>query len=120
MRSRHAVEKLERRLLLASVLDPTLGVFELADPDMVGSGDLAIDSFNDVGSFAPLSACIRTFWPRPLLTSWHGSPGPCWHKSAAMKRASRSQQPDMNTLGFTKGMAVAPTSRGWPKLIPTL
>ena len=59
---------------------------------------------SEPGSFVPLSACIRTFWPRPLLTSWHGSPGPCWHRSAAMKRASRRQQPEMNTLRFTKGI----------------
>src|SRR3979409_295808 len=43
-------------------------------------------------------------------TCWRGSPGPCWHKSAAMKRASRRQQPEMNTLWFTKGMAAFPLS----------
>ena len=59
---------------------------------------------SEPGSFVPLSACIRTFWPRPLLTSWHASPGPCWHRSAAMKRASRRQQPEMNTLWFTTGI----------------
>jgi len=42
---------------------------------------------SDSGSFAPLSACIRTFWPLPSPTSWRGSLGPCWHKSAAMRRA---------------------------------
>ena len=72
---------------------------------------------SEPGSFVPLSACIRTFWPRPSPTSWRGSPGPCWHKSAAMKRASRRQQPEMNALRFTKGMAAAPT-RGRLKLSP--
>jgi len=48
------------------------------------------------GSLAPLSACIRTFWPQLSPTSWHGSPGPCWHRSAAMKRASQRQQPNEN------------------------
>jgi len=61
-----------------------------------------------LGSFAPLSACIRMFWRLPSPTSWRGSPGPCWRKSAPMKRASRRQRPEMNTLKFTKGMAVAP------------
>ena len=46
------------------------------------------------GSLAPLSACIRMFWPRPSPTSWRGSPGPCWHKSGPMKHASRRQQPE--------------------------
>ena len=36
--------------------------------------------------------------PLPSPTSWRGSLGPCWHKSAAMRRASRRQQPE----------------RGWP------
>ena len=53
---------------------------------------------SDSGSFAPLSACIQTFWPLPSPTSWRGSLGPCWHKSAAMRRASRRPQPE----------------RGWP------
>jgi Transposase IS116/IS110/IS902 family len=35
------------------------------------------------------------------------SPGPCWHKGAAMKRTSRQQRPEMNTLRFTMGMAAA-------------
>jgi transposase len=43
------------------------------------------------GSLALLSACIRTFWPQLSPTSWRGSPGPCWHRSAAMKRASQRQ-----------------------------
>ena len=60
------------------------------------------------GSFAPRSACIPTFWRRPLPTSWRGSPGQCWHKNAPMNHASRRQQPEMNTLKFTKGMAAAP------------
>ena len=47
---------------------------------------------------APLSACIRMFWPLPSPTSWRGSLGPCWHKSAAMRRALRKPQPE----------------RGWP------
>jgi transposase len=59
------------------------------------------------GSFAPLSAYIRTFWPRRLPTNWRGSPGPCWCKSAAIRRASRRQQPEMKALRFTKGMAAA-------------
>jgi hypothetical protein len=46
------------------------------------------------GSFVPLNAYILTFWLRPSPTSWHGSPGPCWRKSAAMKRALQRQQPD--------------------------
>ena len=50
------------------------------------------------GSLALLSACTETFWPRLSLTSWHGSPGRCWHKSAAMKRASPRQQPNENAL----------------------
>ena len=40
------------------------------------------------GSLAPLSASIPTFWLQLSPTSWRGSPGLCWHKSAAMKRAS--------------------------------
>ena len=48
------------------------------------------------GSLALLSACIVTFWPRLSPTSWHGSPGRCWHKSAVMKRASPRQQPNEN------------------------
>src|SRR5262249_33012261 len=67
------------------------------------------------GSLAPLSACIRTFWPRPLPTSWRGSPGQCWHKNAPMNRASRRQQPEMKTLRFTKGITaahVAPSPAG--------
>jgi transposase len=48
------------------------------------------------GSLALLSACIVTFWPRLLPTSWHGSPGRCWHKSAVMKRALPRQQPNEN------------------------
>jgi hypothetical protein len=44
------------------------------------------------GLFAPLNACILMFWLWPSPTSWHGSPGPCRHKSAAMKRASRQQR----------------------------
>jgi C-5 cytosine-specific DNA methylase len=50
------------------------------------------------GSLALLGAYILTFWPRLSPTSWRGLPGPCWHKSAAMKRASRRQQPEVNTL----------------------
>ena len=57
------------------------------------------------GSLALLSACTLTFWPRLSPTSWRVSPGRCWHKNAAMKRASRSQQPEMNSLKFAKGMA---------------
>ena len=60
------------------------------------------------GSLVPLNAYILTSWLRPSPTSWHGSPGPCWHKSAAMRRASQRQQPEMNMLRFTKGMATAP------------
>ena len=56
------------------------------------------------GSLAPLSACILTCWPQLSPTSWRGSPGLCWHKSAAMKRASRRQQPNEH-VKFTKGMA---------------
>ena len=44
------------------------------------------------GSLALLSACTVTFWPQLSQTSWRVSPGRCWHKGAAMKRASRSQQ----------------------------
>jgi hypothetical protein len=51
-----------------------------------------------------------TFWLWPSSTSWHGSPGPCWRKSVAMRRASQRQQPEMNTLRFTKGMVAAPLS----------
>ena len=40
------------------------------------------------GSLAPLSACILTCWPQLSPISWRGSPGLCWLKSAAMKRAS--------------------------------
>ena len=40
------------------------------------------------GSLAPLSASIPTFWLQLSPTSWRGSPGLYWHKSAAMKRAS--------------------------------
>ena len=47
------------------------------------------------GSLALLSAIV-TFWPRLSPTSWHGSPGLCWHKSAVMKRASPRQQPNEN------------------------
>jgi hypothetical protein len=47
-------------------------------------------------SLAPHSACILTFWPRLSPTSWGGSPGLCWPRSAAMKRASRRQQPNEN------------------------
>ena len=43
----------------------------------------------------------------PSATSWHGSPGPCWHKSAAMKRALRQPGPEMDTLRFTMGRAAA-------------
>ena len=46
------------------------------------------------GSLAPLSASILTFWLRLSPTSWRGSPGRCWLKSAAMKRVSRKQQPN--------------------------
>ena len=46
------------------------------------------------GSLAPLSASILTFWLRLSPTSWRGSPGRCWLKSAAMKRVSRRQQPN--------------------------
>ena len=63
---------------------------------------------SEPGSFAPFSAYIPMFWLRPLPTSSRGSPGPCLHKSAVMRRASRRQQPEMNTLRFTKGMAAAP------------
>ena len=44
------------------------------------------------GSLALLSACTVTFWPQLSQTSCCVSPGRCWHKGAAMKRASRSQQ----------------------------
>jgi transposase len=57
------------------------------------------------GSLALLSACTLTFWLRHSPTSWRVSPGRCWHKSAAMKRASRRPQPEMNTRKVTKGMA---------------
>jgi hypothetical protein len=60
------------------------------------------------GCCTSLSACIQTFWPRPSPTSWHGSLGPCWHKSAAMKHASLRPWPKMNTLRFTKGIVAAP------------
>ena len=40
------------------------------------------------GSLAPLCACILTCWPQLSPISWRGSPGLCWLKSAAMKRAS--------------------------------
>ena len=40
------------------------------------------------GSLALLSACILTFWLRHSPTSWRGSRGRCWHKSATMKHAS--------------------------------
>ena len=46
------------------------------------------------GSRAPLSASIPTFWPPLSPTSWHGSPGRCWLKSAVMKRASPRRQPE--------------------------
>jgi hypothetical protein len=55
--------------------------------------------FDTYGRFVPPNAYILTFWL---------SPGPCWHKSAAMRRASQRQQPEMNTFRFTKGMAAAP------------
>ena len=45
------------------------------------------------GSRAPLSASIPTFWPPLSPTSWHGSPGRCWLKSALMKRASPRRRP---------------------------
>ena len=48
------------------------------------------------GSRAPLNACTLTCWPRLSPTSWRGSPGPCWPRSAAMKRASQRQQPNEN------------------------
>src|SRR6185437_11320816 len=35
------------------------------------------------GSLAPLSAYILTFWLRLSPTSWRGSPGLCWRRSAA-------------------------------------
>src|ERR1700746_2936041 len=62
------------------------------------------------GSLAPLSACILTFWLR--LSSWRGSPGLCWHNNAAMKRASRQQQPEVKTLKLNYG------DRSRLKLIP--
>src|SRR5262245_26225469 len=46
------------------------------------------------GWFVPLNAYIPTFWLRPSPTSWHGLPGPCWCKSATMRRASQGQQPN--------------------------
>ena len=46
------------------------------------------------GSLAPLSASIPTFWPPLSPTSWHGSPGRCWLKSAVMKRASPRRRPE--------------------------
>ena len=46
------------------------------------------------GSLALLSACILTFWLRHSPTSWRVSRGRCWHKSAAMKHASRRPQPE--------------------------
>ena len=57
------------------------------------------------GSRAPLSASIPTFRPQLSPTSWHGSPGRCWPKSAVMKRASRRRQPE--TLKFTRECAAA-------------
>ena len=42
----------------------------------------------------PLSASIPTFWPPLSPTSWHGSPGRCWLKSAVMKRASPRRRPE--------------------------
>ena len=57
------------------------------------------------GSLAPLSAYIPTCWPQHSPTSWRGSPGLCWHRGAAMKRASPKQSPKMQTLKFTKGIA---------------
>ena len=48
------------------------------------------------GSLAPLSASIPTFWLQLSPTSWRGSPGLCWHESAAMKRASRRQRPEIH------------------------
>ena len=56
------------------------------------------------GSLVPLNAYILTSWLRPLPTSWPGSPGPCWRKSAAMRRASQRQPPEMRICKFTKGM----------------
>ena len=55
------------------------------------------------GSRAPLSASILTFWLRLSPTSWHGSPGRCWRKNAAMKRASRRRQPETLTRGMADG-----------------
>ena len=51
---------------------------------------------SEPGSFAPLSVCTQTSWPQLSPTSWRGSHGPCWHRSAAMKRVSRRQQPNEN------------------------
>src|ERR1700746_961506 len=64
------------------------------------------------GSLAPLSAYILTFWLRLSPTSWRGSPGLCWHNNAAMKRASRMQQPEVKTLKLNYG------DRSRLKLIP--
>ena len=71
----------------------------------VATGELAEAQFRRLASSLPLNACILTFWLRPSPTSWHGSSGPCWRKSAAMRRASQRQQTEMNTLRFTKGLA---------------
>ena len=46
------------------------------------------------GSRAPLSASTPTFWLLLSPTSWHGSPGRCWLKSAVMKPASPRRRPN--------------------------
>src|SRR5262249_35912278 len=62
------------------------------------------------GSLAPLSACIRTLWPRPSPTSWRGPPGQCWHKSVAMHDAQRRQQPENEDAQVHQGDGRRPTS----------
>jgi transposase len=59
------------------------------------------------GSLALPSACTVTFWPRLSPTSWHGSPGRCWHKSAVMKRASPRQQPNEKRSSSPRGWLTA-------------
>ena len=48
-----------------------------------------------------------TLIPNTHLSTKPGQVQPCWRKSAAIRRASRRQQPEMKALRFTKGLAAA-------------
>ena len=61
------------------------------------AGELAEARLRDLaGSRRSAPASQRFGCSSP--TSWHGSPGLCWHNSTVMKHASRRQQPEVRTL----------------------